>query len=126
MKYDIRKIGTIAGSFLLGAALVGLVAVDASRGQSGAKVLSTLTGKENLSVINAVISSVFSTKVMATQGLANSATTLVGSLPTCNAARKGYMYEVTDANSPDYGTTLTGGSTTFAIAVCDGSNWTGH
>lgn len=126
MKYDVRRYLPLLGALFLGAALVSLAAVDATRGQSGARVLTTLTGKETVNVSNAVTSSVFTTKVAATQGLANAATTVVGSLPTCNAASKGFVYEVTDANGPTYGGTLSGGSTSFALAVCDGSNWTGH
>ena len=50
----------------------------------------------------------------------------VAQLPPCNAQSKGYLYAVTDASSPTYGATLTGGSTSFAIAACDGANWTAH
>lgn len=50
----------------------------------------------------------------------------VAQLPTCNANSKGTAVAVTDASSPTYGSTLTGGSTGFALAMCDGTNWTGH
>lgn len=50
----------------------------------------------------------------------------VAQLPTCNAQSKGYLYAVTDASSPTYGATLTGGSTSFALAACDGTNWEAH
>jgi hypothetical protein len=52
--------------------------------------------------------------------------TVVGSLPTCNATTKYQVYAVSDANSPTYGATLTGGSSTLALAFCDGSNWKAH
>jgi len=52
--------------------------------------------------------------------------TVVGSLPTCNAGAKGQMWGVTDASSPTYNATLTGGSSTYALAVCNGTNWTAH
>lgn len=54
------------------------------------------------------------------------ATTVVGSLPTCNPAAIGTQYIVTDASSPTWNATLTGGSSTTVLAVCDGTNWTAH
>lgn len=50
----------------------------------------------------------------------------VATLPTCNSGAKGETFSVTDASAPTYGATLTGGSTVFALAVCDGTNWTAH
>ncbi len=52
--------------------------------------------------------------------------TTVSSLPTCNAANKGLIEAVTDANSPSYNSTLTGGSTTYTLALCNGSSWVAH
>jgi hypothetical protein len=52
--------------------------------------------------------------------------TTVASLPTCNAASKYQISAVSDASSPTYGATLTGGGTTPVLAVCNGSNWTAH
>lgn len=52
--------------------------------------------------------------------------TVVASLPTCNSAAKGLLYVVTDASSPTYGAALTGGSSTTALALCDGSIWRAH
>lgn len=48
---------------------------------------------------------------------------LVSALPTCNSGAKGQMELVTDASSPTYGGTLTGGSTTLTLALCNGTNW---
>lgn len=56
----------------------------------------------------------------------SSPTTIVASLPTCSSANKGQLYTVTDASSPTYGTTLTGGSTTTALALCTGAVWSAH
>lgn len=53
-------------------------------------------------------------------------TTTVGALPACATGLKGVAYLVTDASSPTYGGTLTGSSTTLAIALCDGTNWVAH
>lgn len=50
----------------------------------------------------------------------------VATLPTCSSSTKGNLYVVSDASSPTYGATLTGGSTTEALALCDGSNWKSH
>lgn len=52
------------------------------------------------------------------------AVTTVGALPPCNAAEAGYLLAVTDASSPTFNATLTGGSTTFALALCNGTVWT--
>lgn len=54
------------------------------------------------------------------------ASTVVGSLPTCNAGAAGELFYVTDALTPAYNVTLTGGSSGKAIAMCDGTNWTAH
>ena len=50
----------------------------------------------------------------------------VASLPTCNSGEEGTLYYVTDATSPAYNATLTGGGTVFALAACNGSAWTAH
>jgi hypothetical protein len=47
----------------------------------------------------------------------------VSTLPTCNSSAKGLSAAVTDASSPTFLGTLTGGGSTFAPAVCNGSNW---
>ena len=52
--------------------------------------------------------------------------TIVASLPTCQSSNKGQLYVVTDASSPTYNGTLTGGSTTTALALCNGSTWAAH
>lgn len=51
---------------------------------------------------------------------------LVGGLPTCTTALKGTVYAVSDASSPTYGATLTGSSSTTALALCNGSAWLAH
>ena len=50
----------------------------------------------------------------------------VATLPTSNATTKGDMVYVTDATSPTYGGTLTGGGTTVTPAFCIGAAWTAH
>ena len=50
----------------------------------------------------------------------------VANLPTCNNAYTGMQMGVTDATTPTYGGTLTGGSTTKAIAYCNGTAWVAH
>ena len=90
------------------------------------KLLTTLTGTEVFNDQSNPTGAGVTSKVLMTQGLAGAAKTTVAALPTCNTAAKGYTYEVTDASSPTYGGTLTGSSTTFALAICDGTNWTAH
>jgi hypothetical protein len=49
----------------------------------------------------------------------------VATLPTCNANTKGIgSYYVTDATTPTYNGTLTGGSTVVVRVFCNGSAWT--
>lgn len=50
----------------------------------------------------------------------------VATLPTCSFSLKGDMATVTDATSPTYLGTLTGGGTTVAGALCNGSAWVAH
>lgn len=52
--------------------------------------------------------------------------TTVSELPTCSSGTVGLLYVVTDASSPTYGAALTGGSTTVALALCNGSGWRAH
>ena len=47
----------------------------------------------------------------------------VATLPACSAANKGTQRYVSDASSPTYLGALTGGSSTFAGARCNGSAW---
>lgn len=50
----------------------------------------------------------------------------VGTLPACNSGTKGGMAYVTDANSPTYNGTLTGGSNVVVPVFCNGAAWTPH
>lgn len=51
---------------------------------------------------------------------------IVSGLPTCNTAAKGARSFVTDASSPTFLATLTGGSSTVAPAFCNGTNWVAY
>lgn len=51
---------------------------------------------------------------------------IVSALPTCNAAAKYQWALVTDALTPTYNGTLTGGSTTVTPVFCTGAAWTSH
>jgi hypothetical protein len=51
-------------------------------------------------------------------------TSTVAALPTCNAAMQDSITVVTDATSPTYRGTLTGGGTVRTPVYCDGSSWT--
>jgi hypothetical protein len=53
----------------------------------------------------------------------------VSTLPTCNSGEKGAVIAVSDAASPTYNATLTGGgtgATANVLAFCNGTNWTAH
>lgn len=52
--------------------------------------------------------------------------TTVASLPSCGTSQKGQMYAVSDATTPTYNGTLTGGSTVAVPVFCNGSAWTAH
>lgn len=49
----------------------------------------------------------------------------VATLPSCTG-RLGMQAYVTDASSPTYNGTLTGGSTTKVPVFCNGTAWTSH
>jgi ABC-type amino acid transport substrate-binding protein len=51
---------------------------------------------------------------------------LVAALPACTSTNKGALRVVTDASSPTYGGSLTGSSTTYALALCNGTAWFAH
>lgn len=82
----------------------------------------------------------FATKVDTSGGVATN-TTLIGALfgspailqsyvvsglPACSGANKGAWADVTDALTPAWNTTVTGGSTTCVPVFCNGSTWTAH
>lgn len=50
----------------------------------------------------------------------------VANLPACGSVTNGLLWGITDASSPTYNATLTGGSTTPTIGYCNGTNWTAH
>jgi hypothetical protein len=47
----------------------------------------------------------------------------VSTLPACSPAGKGTWYAVSDASSPTFLGALTGGSSTFTPAICNGTVW---
>lgn len=57
---------------------------------------------------------------------AQMATTVVADLQPCTSSVTGATMGVTDASSPTWNGTLTGGGSTFVLAVCNGSAWTVH
>jgi hypothetical protein len=50
----------------------------------------------------------------------------VSTLPTCNSGSKGLAAAVTDAASPTFLGSLSGGGSTYAPAVCNGSAWVAY
>jgi len=50
----------------------------------------------------------------------------VATLPSCTSSLAGALAYVTDASSPTYNSSLTGGSSVKALALCNGSVWTAH
>jgi hypothetical protein len=50
----------------------------------------------------------------------------VAQLPLCDSYNQGILRMVTDASSPTYNGTLTGGSTGKVLALCNGTNWVGQ
>jgi hypothetical protein len=50
----------------------------------------------------------------------------VATLPTCNSTIHYSMAAVSDATTPSYNGSLTGGSTVKVPVFCDGSSWTSH
>lgn len=50
----------------------------------------------------------------------------VATLPTCNASLAGTWAVVSDATTPTYNGTLTGGSNVNVPVYCNGTAWTSH
>lgn len=50
----------------------------------------------------------------------------VATLPTPSGAFAGAIAAVSDANAPTYGAVLAGGGATYAIALCNGTQWLAH
>lgn len=50
-------------------------------------------------------------------------TTVVASLPACNAGNKGKRYFVTDSNATTFHNTVAGGGANNVGVTCDGTNW---
>lgn len=64
------------------------------------------------------------TSMGAAQQALSLAVTTVKNLPVCDQFHAGALRAVSDATSPTYGSTLTGGGTVGALAYCNGSAWT--
>jgi hypothetical protein len=45
-------------------------------------------------------------------------------LPACSAAMKGFVGSVSDSKTQIWGATITDGGSLYALAICDGTNWT--
>ena len=52
--------------------------------------------------------------------------TTVGDLPRCDMQTRYEIYEVRDAKAPVYGTGISGGGVSVALAICDGAKWISH
>lgn len=59
-------------------------------------------------------------------GITFSTTTTVTLLPSCSSLIKGVATAVTDALAPTYLGTLTGGSSTYAPVICNGTAWVSY
>lgn len=59
-------------------------------------------------------------------GALHPAKTTVAALPTCNGAREGTIYAVTDASAPSWNAPLSGGGGAMVLAMCNGAAWTAH
>jgi hypothetical protein len=60
------------------------------------------------------------------KGTMKVASLTVATLPTCNAGAQGLMSAVTDATTPTYLGTLTGGGTTYTPVTCNGTAWVAY
>ncbi|RQS85185.1 hypothetical protein [Burkholderia seminalis] len=85
------------------------------------------TNKLTVSTSGAVTASagIQGTTVYGTGGIVLPVTTVAG-LPGCGAGTKGYLYAVSDATSPTYNGSLTGGGSITIPAFCNGTSWTAH
>jgi hypothetical protein len=63
---------------------------------------------------------------LATGGYIKLAAYTVASLPTCNSERKNALMAVTDAMTPVYNGSLTGGGSINIPVFCNGAAWTAH
>ena len=67
--------------------------------------------------------SIWATSYVQASTYSQAGTTTVAALPVCNATTNGAFEGVTDAASPTYLGTLTGGASTHLLAYCNGTNW---
>lgn len=95
----------------IGAGVTGGATFDASGGGTGVK---------------AIVKAGSAAQVTANPVLQLVGSYTVSTLPTCSSGLTGTIAYVTDASSPTYNGTLTGGSSTKTLAMCNGSAWTAH
>ena len=94
-------------------------------GYIGANV--TVSANANVSLITGTPSvTALTSALVGFQSLVSLSPITVAGLPSCSTTLKGATALVTDASSPTYGGTLTGGSSTYALALCNGTAWTAH
>lgn len=110
-----------------GANVIGGNAGAASNSNGGNVNLrpGTAAGSGTNGVINLQDSTTAKQIIVAASGPQFLVTT-VGALPSCVAGIAGTIRVVSDALTPAYGVALTGGSSTYALALCNGSAWLAH
>jgi len=92
---------------------------------TGAQIALDTAGSTQLSSDGSMITATASGGFLSTGGVKLAVKT-VGTLPTCNSGNAGLMLAVSDAASPTYNGSLTGGGSTEIPTFCNGSAWTAH
>lgn len=96
---------------------------------NGLMVLQDLSGNTKFTFTTTggftTSSSIQGSTVYGTNGIVLPVTTVAG-LPGCGAGTRGYLYAVTDASSPTYNGSVTGGGSTTIPVFCNGTSWTAH
>lgn len=116
--------------FMLGAVVIGL-AIASFLGTAGLGAFAQTagyipgTGEILPYPIIGTSTAKFSGLITALAGVNLPVSTVAG-LPTCNAAAKGTLRAVSDATTPTYNGTLTGGGAVVVPVFCNGSAWTSH
>jgi hypothetical protein len=92
---------------------------------SSASAAPTLSANGAANDVDVVLAPKGSGRVVTNGGIRLPVTT-VAALPACNGASRGLVYAVSDAASPTYDNTLTGGGAMSVPAYCNGANWRAH
>jgi hypothetical protein len=115
--------GAIARLSTFGAGNANGISITSAASGSGPTISSLDLGGTGNATIDLNIAAVGAAGKVSVNNDIKTGAVAVASLPTCNAARKGSRYFVTDSNTVVFHATVAAGGANNVGVTCDGTNW---